>query len=349
MIEQKEVIENPQLLGNIIKSLFSTLPVAMLYQEEELPIRTICIDKEFIIIRSTGRKDKDERVLTFTNSGSLYHFYFHYSEKSTEDLEYLEPKKLVVFKKAQRRLERTSLDSTKKSCTVGNFILEREIWKRLSENFLWERVLKETLQSLKSKFDFVKFLHFNESELRFKVMLHTGKPIFFPRREWVPMNTSFSEVKSLMKILPNENWNDLKGPEITVPLYFRSKKLLGALTVKNKKDLELGDYTLVNMLFSLIQRELNQTKKIYFSTEKFPVLDISLGGVGFLVENPALFSYFQLGEEIMLEIFKGEISAIVSIVVRNTTPLENNKLRVGGQFQNLTQEESLFLKNFYLR
>ncbi|MCX8000601.1 MAG: hypothetical protein N3A69_16900, partial [Leptospiraceae bacterium] len=230
-------------------------------------------------------------------------FYFHYSEKSTEDLEYLEPKKLVVFKKAQRRLERTSLDSQKKSCTVGNFILEREIWKRLSENFLWERVLKETLQSLKSKFDFVNFLHFNESELRFKVMLHTGKPIFFPRREWVPMNTSFSEVKSLMKILPDENWNDLKGPEITVPLYFRSKKLLGALTVKNKKDLELGDYTLVNMLFSLIQRELNQTKKIYFSTEKFPVLDISLGGVGFLVENPALFSYFQLGEEIMLEIF----------------------------------------------
>ncbi|MCX8000135.1 MAG: PilZ domain-containing protein, partial [Leptospiraceae bacterium] len=127
----------------------------------------------------------------------------------------------------------------------------------------------------------------------------------------------------------------------------RSKKLLGALIVKNQKDLELGDYTLVNMLFSLIQRELNQTKKIYFSTAKYPILDISLGGVGFIVEDPKLFSFFQLGEEIMIEIFIREISAILSIVVRNTTLQEDNKLRVGGQFQNLTQEESLFLQNFY--
>lgn len=342
-----EVIENVQLLGNVIKSLFSSLPVAMLYENEEVPIRTICIDKEFIVIRSTGRKDKNDRILTFTNSGSLYHFYFHYTDKSTEDLEYLEPKKLVIFKKASRKSERTVLNSSQKKSYIGNIILEREVWQRLSENILWQKVLKETLQSLKAKFDYVNFLQYNDSELRFKVILHTGKPIFFPRREWVPMNNSFSEIKSLKRILPNENWNDLKGPEITIPLYLRSKKLLGALIIKNQKDLELGDYTLTNMLFSLLQRELNQNKKIYLSTEKFPILDISMGGVGFLIDDSKLFPYFQIGEEFMLEIFLGETSWNFSTIVRNTNLLENNKLRVGVQFQNLTPEESLFLENFY--
>ncbi len=342
-----EVIENLQLLGNVIKSLFGNLPITMLYENEEIPIRTICVDKEFIVIRSTGRKDKDDRILTFTNSGSLYHFYFHYSNKSTEDLEYLEPKKLIIFKKATRQIERTILDTPKKKSYVGNFILEREIWERLSENLLWQKVLKETLQSLKAKFDYVNFIQYNDSELRFKVILHTGKPIFFPRREWVPMNNSFSDIKGLRQILPNEKWNDLKGPEITIPLYLRSKKLLGVLVVKNQKDLELGDYTLTNMLFSLLQRELNQNKKIYLSTEKFPILDISMGGVGFLITDPKLFSYFQVGEELMLEIFLGEISWNFSTIVRNTNLLEKDKLRVGVQFQNLTQEESLFLESFY--
>lgn len=347
MENNPEVIENLQLLGNVIKSLFSNIPVAMLYENEEIPIRTICIDKEFIVIRATGRKDKEDRILTFTNSGSLYHFYFCYTDKSTEDLEYLEPKKLVIFKKAHRKLERAILDSPQKKSYVGNIILEREVWQKLSENILWQKVLKETLQSLKAKFDYVNFIQYNDSELRFKVLLHTGKPIFFPRREWVPMSNSFSDIKNLKQILPNENWNDLKGPEITIPLYLRSKKLLGALVVKNQKDLELGDYTLTNMLFSLLQRELNQTKKIYLSTEKFPVLDISMGGVGFFIDDPKLFPYFQVGEELMLEIFLGGISWNFSAIVRNTNLLEDKKLRIGAQFQNLTPEESLFLENFY--
>ena len=346
MENQEEVIYNKNLLGNIIKSLFVNLPVSMIYNNEEIAIRVICVEKEFILIRSTGRTDREERILTFTNNGSLYHFYFEYTDKSTEELEYLEPVKLIVRKHALRKQKRTIFLPSSNSY-ITNFILDSQFHNSLSENILWIKALNETLFSLRSKFKFAGFQFYEETNLRFIILKYTGKPIFFPRNDWVPANPSFSDIKPIRKVLKDVNWNEVKGPEITLPAMYRSKKLVGALIVKHNQDLEMGDYTLVNMLFSFLQRELNKNKKLAFSNEECKIIDISIGGVGFIVERQETFSYFEVGREMIVEIYLAGVSALLSLIIRNTRMLDEKKLRVGAEFKDIGQEERVFIQNFY--
>jgi hypothetical protein len=348
MIDSKpNQIEDKKLLGSLVKSLFPNLPISMVYKGEEIPLRVICLEPDFVLIRSTGRTDQEDRILTFTNNGSLYHFYFRYTEKSTSDIEYLEPLKLVIHKHSLRKQVRTPSSILDSNTYVTNFVKESTLQEKIQENCLWKQTLDESISFLREKFSEVNFHFSDRKDLRFQAIEYTNKSIFFPRKDWIPFNSTVSEIKELRNIMPNEDWNIVKGPQIVVPLFYRSKKILGYVSVQNESEMELGDFTLVNLICATIQKSINQIQEIILTSEQCSVLDISLGGVGFLIKQENLFPEFETGQEFILELFIGGVSAIFSIIVRNVNILEGKGKRVGAEFKDNGEEEIIFLKSFY--
>ncbi|MCB1177012.1 MAG: PilZ domain-containing protein [Leptospiraceae bacterium] len=341
-------INDPSLLGQVIKSLFLNMPVSMIFDGDETPVKVLNAEKEFIIIKSTGRKDFGDRLLTFTNNGSLYHFHFNLKNKVNQADEYLEPYKLVIMKNGLRKHERIPVKEVEsKSYYIQSFIKVEEIFPKLSKLNSLNINIQKMISSIEERFLEVEFIHTEDSDFRIKLMKISGLPIFLANSRNHSIGNSFINLKEMKEYFGTDEWEEIQGPEISIPIYFKGKILLGYIKVRTEIEFELDDVTFINTFVNNFTRIINKEEGFEFSKEKGKILDLSNSGVGFLHPRIGYENVFRVGEKVLMEMHMDKgLFANFQIIIRNNSNINENSQRIGAEFFELSEEESIFLKNF---
>ncbi|MCX7999393.1 MAG: hypothetical protein N3A69_10665, partial [Leptospiraceae bacterium] len=207
-------IEDKTLIGQFVHSLFPRLPVSMLHNGKQVPIKILDTSKIGIVIRATGIPEP-ERVLTFTNSGSLYNFYFSVAENSTEDLEYLIPKKMIIYPSVARRSERKTLTGSEKNeIFISSLTLVNDILIKISYDEAWISVIQKNLLELKPYYVSVSFFSVMESNIRVRLGKILTKPFRSVEVAHHSMKEVFSEKTELNRFLSQTEWEQIEHGEV---------------------------------------------------------------------------------------------------------------------------------------
>lgn len=346
-MEQKvREIDDKVLIGQFVHSLFPRLPVSMLYKGKQIPVKILDTNKLGVVIRATGVSEP-ERILTFTNSGSLYNFYFSVSDKSTDDLEYLIPEKMVIYPAVSRRAERKVLKGNEKNeIFISSITLVNDILLKISYDKDWISTIEENLKSLVSKYKSVNFYSVMESNVHVKLGKLLSKPFRYTELGHHSMKEIFCEKSELSHFLTQTEWEQIEAGEIIFPLYFRNKVFLGSIVLKTP-ELDLEAYKQTTYTIQLILKDLHTKNDVVFYKNKLNIEDISQTGIGFRIGKDVQISSLQPGNKILIELtFSRGLTAFLEAIVRNLREFNANEWRIGCEFVNISPEEKVFLENF---
>lgn len=341
-------IEDKVLIGQFVNSLFPRIPVSMVYNGKQIPVKILDTSKLGIVIRATGIPER-ERVLTFTNSGSLYNFYFTVSENSTEDLEYLVPKKMVIYPAVTRRVERKVLaGSEKNEIFISSLILVNDVLLKISYDENWHSIINMHLKELGMHYKTFHFYSVMDANIRIRLGKILTKPFRSVELAHHSMKEVFSEKADLARFLTQSEWEQIENREVIFPLYFRNKIFLGVLaftTIQDELDLEAYKHT--TQVIQNILRDLHARKDVIFYHNKLIIEDISQTGIGFRIGKDVQISNLQPGNKILIELtFSRGLTAFLEATVRNLREFNANEWRIGCEYINITPEEKVFLENF---
>lgn len=339
-------IDDKVLIGQFVHSLFPRLPISLLHNGKQIPIKILDTNKLGVVIRSTGISEP-ERILTFTNSGSLYNFYFKVSENSTEDLEYLIPEKMVIYPAVSRRSERRILTKNEKTeIFISSITLVNDILLKISYDKEWVSIIEENLKPLLTKFKAVNFYSIMDSNVRVKLGKILTKPFRSAELSHHSMKEIFSEKSELSHFLTQAEWEQIEIGEVIFPLHFRNKVFLGVIVFKTS-ELDLEAYIQITQTIQLIFRELHTKTNIIFYKNKLNIEDISQTGIGFRIGKDVQIAALQPGNKILIELtFSRGLTAFLEAIVRNLREVDGNEWRIGCEFVNISPEEKVFLENF---
>jgi hypothetical protein len=342
-------ISDLSMIGKVISSLFPRIPVSMYHENEQTPVQIISANQEGIVIKGTDRLDSGIRILTFTNNFSLYHFWFELMPGSNADIEFLKPVKMVIRDDAKRIESRVVV--TKKSeekiyvqSIVSQEIIFQNLEKILSDiQPIWKSrsdPLRDTFKSIELKLD-------AKDNLRMTIFRGSTRPIFLPKPgSKEPFSTAFFNPVQYKELLSQTNDPDpIEGAEITIPILFREKILLGYIRATQENPLLMENFQSISSLASVIMAEINSHEEFINVKERCEVIDISSSGLGFLasisethqkilVQGTILFfSLILLGEKIPMK-----------AVIRYVSKENENLFRIGSEFYDLTLDEKARLR-----
>ncbi len=348
---EKEITD-PQMIGKVISSLFPRIPVSMYHENEQTPIQVISANQEGLVIKGSDRLDDGIRILTFTNNFSLYHFWFELSPGSNKDIEFLKPLKMVIrddAKRVENRVVVTKQLDYKPFVTLitsPEFIASKTIKiKKLSEN-IWNEISLDIKQKYK-----ITEIKIDENEnLRLKILKSNPRPIFLSKPGKIePYSTAFFNPILFQELLNTTSDQDpLIGAEITIPLLYGNKILLGYIRISNDFPLEMEDFNHLNSIAQSLLEKINGRDELILLNEKFDILDISSNGIGFSVPyTEANSNIFQQGQILFFEIHLEENKKIpMKVVVRYSSRQDSSSIRIGCEFYDLTLEEKVKIKEY---
>jgi hypothetical protein len=339
-------ITDLQLIGKVISSLFPRIPVSMYHENEQTPVQIISANQEGIVIKGTDRIDKGIRILTFTNNFSLYHFWFELMPGSNVDIEFLKPMKMVIRDDAKRiesRVVVTKKAESEDKIFINSIISNEELLQNTNKiastiQPIWDSRSKSILHkftTLELKLDAI-------DNIRMTIFRSSQRPIFLPKPGSLdPFNTAFFNPVQYKELLnTSSDPNPIVGAEITIPILFRDKILLGYIRATHISTLSMEDFQSCSSIAGTLISEINSHEELINVHEKCEVIDISSSGIGFLVSNSdyhqkllangaILFFNIQiLGEKIPMK-----------AVVRYASKDDNKTIRIGCEFYDLTLDE----------
>ena len=348
---EKEITDL-QMIGKVISSLFPRIPVSMYHENEQTPIQVISANQEGLVIKGTDRLDDGIRILTFTNNFSLYHFWFELIQGSNKDIEFLKPLKMVIRDEAKRVENRVVVTKQIEYkpfvslITSTEFISGRYEKIKSFTDLIWE---KDSIE-IKNKYNSCMIKIGEEENLRLKILKSNPRPIFLNKPGKIePYNTAFFNPVLFKDLLSNTyDPEPLMGAEITIPILYGNKILLGYIRVSANENLEMEDFNQINFIALNIMEKINKWDELILLKDKFDILDISSNGIGFLVpyseENTNIF---QQGRILFFEINLEEKTKIpMKVVVRYSSKQENSVIRIGCEFYDLTLEEKSKIKEY---
>ena len=348
---EKEITDL-QMIGKVISSLFPRIPVSMYHENEQTPIQVISANQEGLVIKGTDRLDDGIRILTFTNNFSLYHFWFELSQGSNKDIEFLKPLKMVIRDEAKRVENRVVVTKQIEYkpfvslITSTEFISGRYEKIKSFTDLIWE---KDSIE-IKNKYNSCMIKIGEEENLRLKILKSNPRPIFLNKPGKIePYNTAFFNPVLFKDLLSNTyDPEPLMGAEITIPILYGNKIVLGYIHVSANETLEMEDFNQINSIALNIMEKINKWDELILLKDKFDILDISSNGIGFLVpyteENTNIF---QQGQILFFEINLEEKTKIpMKVVVRYSSKQENSVIRIGCEFYDLTLEEKSKIKEY---
>jgi hypothetical protein len=345
----KNIIDK-EMMGKIVQNLFMKIPISMIYEDNQIPLQIVSATQEGIVIRSTRRIDSEPRILTFTNNGNQYHFWFELAPGSNMDLEFLMPIRMEIKTEIKRNENRHLIGGSTEFSYITNIIPEDIlVLKSDSLNTLIEPIWKSKSKILKEKFNYSNLRINTRDDTRYKIFKAGSPQIFLPEKNSTkPFNSSFFNPETFKDFLNPDGDFPIIGAEISIPFFIRSKILLGYLIVKNDNGLTLSDYNLINSISTYIQGEINLIDEYVLYKEKCKIDDISKHGVGFLIlEDSTLIKEMRQGRVIIFQTYLGKNNGVYfKAIIRNVIKSKTNYLRVGCEFFNQTPEEKIFIENF---
>lgn len=349
-IQPEKEITDLQMIGKVISSLFTRIPVSMYHENEQIPVQIISANNEGIVIKATERSDNGIRILTFTNNFSLYHFWFELSHGSNSDLEFLRPIKMVIREDAKRIENRAQIsEKIDKKPTVSNIISQEAIFSNPEKlQKIKEKLLENYGAILRSKFENNHLKLESTEDLRMRIFKAGLRPIFLPTPgKLEPFNTAFFNPYQFKELLLAYDGDTIQGAEITVPILLKNRILIGYLKVHGDRALTLEDYTSIQKTANHIMDEIASNQELLSIPGEFTILDISSNGLGFSIprteKNKILCSS---GSILVFDLSLGENRRFTLKAVCRFLKEENDLLRVGVEFYELTPDEKANLREF---
>ncbi|MEM7180723.1 MAG: PilZ domain-containing protein [Spirochaetota bacterium] len=343
-------IQDLEQINKIIDTLFSVLPVYLLVNGKSQIVKIITNTSQGLVIKPPAVVPKgDKRVLTITNSGSVYIFIFK-KLGSQAGYELLKPVQAST-KKAHRETERFDLSAGNFRVFATNIVKQGEIGKYLSgDSAKVSSITKNALAKIKHKFSDVKIYVQERQDHIMRLLSNYDKAIFIPdadkpelvTEDYVPYN-EYVKLKSTYK-----NTEKYRS-EIAFPIKYRNYTLIGYIHVLHKEPLELDAFNLIKLSSSNIKRELQNTGIVQFSKEICNISDISESGLSF-IHPPSILNnkLFITSEAILLDlVFSEEHKVTVRAIVRNITAQEKD-FRIGCQFYPQNELEMQAVREFLI-
>lgn len=342
-------ITDLSMIGKVISSLFPRIPVSMYHENEQTPVQIISANQEGIVIKGTDRLDGGVRILTFTNNFSLYHFWFELMPGSNSDVEFLKPIKMVIRDDAKRIESRVVVSKkSEEKIYVQSIVSQELIFQNLEKILIdiqpiWKSrsaTLMKTLKSMELKLD-------AKDNLRMTIFRGSTRPIFIPNpgtKE--PYSTAFFNPIQYKELLnQTQDPQPIEGAEITIPLLFREKILLGYIRVTKDSTLQMDDFQAISSLASVLMAEINSHEELINVKEKCEVIDISSSGLGFLASISETHQKILIpGTVLFFTLILLEEKIPMKAVIRYVAKESGNLFRIGSEFYDLTLDEKARLR-----
>jgi len=291
-----------------------------------------------------------ERLLRLLTREHLMVLQCRVAGRQSERMEQLEPYRLHLQARPPR-IERAAVPEKKVLYVTGLVSLDSFIDRLSSINHKRDNVIEYCTSKLKQKFDLVSIELRRSYRLdpRMRLMDSLKKPIFAPDRndpeKWqlsarvsfAEQFVSYSDYRSL-----DQYGNIPAGAvsEIDVPLSYRNLFLYGFIQVYSTHVLQAEDYLFVERYARSLEKEMESQGLLPTNTEKSPVVDLNLSGMGIMhPHNASVLRDFQVGDEVIFDMHFPRLPAIAFPgVVANAKSLEKTH-RIGIQFKDLKEEQ----------
>ena len=343
-------IQDLEQINKIIDTLFSVLPVYLLVDGKPQNVKIITNTSQGLVIKPPAVVPPgDKRVLTITNSGSLFIFIFK-KLGSQAGYELLKPVQAST-KKAQRETERLDLSAGNFRVFATSIVKQGEIGKYLSgDSAKVSNITKNALAKLKHKFTDVKIHVQERQDHTMRLLSNYDKSIFIPDTDKPELVTEdYVPYDEYVKLKNTYKNTEKYRSEIAFPIKYRNYTLIGYIHVLNKEPLGLEAFNLIKLSSSNIKRELQTAGIVQFSKEICNISDISESGLSF-IHPPSLLNnkLFIIGEAILLDlVFSEEQKITVRAIVRNITAQEKD-FRIGCQFYPQNESEMQGVREFLI-
>ncbi len=343
MLNKDALIQDKEVIKKNFESNYTNIPVFMVYNGKQFPVKVISINNDTFIIRSVGRSDSEERIISFTNDDKLYKFTFKFLG-TNGNFEILQPVALKILP-AARLLSR--IQSNK--LYITNISNQSDIAKSLvSDSVRINTILKGFSSKVKDKISTLELFIHERVDVRLKLLNDHEKIIFIPDKsnaECVPKDCV--TYVDYMNQLRNAKGNEKIVSEITLPMKFRNIFTFGYLTAQNEIPMDEGFLKIINALSSNIKKEIFSKPIINESKEASLILDINSEGFSIFHSNFANFGkLFSIGAIIIFELCaSAEEKITCRASIRYIKPTEK-QFRIGCQFFTTSEEESKDLINY---
>lgn len=350
MNQEVKRINDPEQLRQIINKLFLRQSVTLKNKDEMLPVKLIGYDNGLLEI-SHQAPDSETRFIFLKHS--QHNMFLECSVKEKKDSsEIVHPVKLHLHRqiRSEKRIEVPESEGkiiwVTDVLTLKNF---PEIFS--SQNNKRDALIKAYKEQLLKKFKKVEIVFRLTVRLdyRMRTLNALRIPIYIPDH---PNQTRFDETR----FVPYSEYAKLsqydKLPsgiisEVTEPMFFKNRMLLGYVRAMSETTISLEDYEMIHRVAKELLGNLKTYNILPINRERCPVMDVNLHGMGFMHPHvPHIIKNFMPGEQVIFDIHFPKSKTVTFMgVIKNMKSLEKAH-RLGIQFENMMPDQTDALQEF---
>ncbi|TGL58251.1 PilZ domain-containing protein [Leptospira ognonensis] len=345
---EKEITDIDGIL-KVVSALFGKLPVCIIHENKELPVKIIALKNKALIINSALKFTSKARILTLVHNGSKFLAQFTLVGGDGNGIEVLQPLKISI-RPATRQGNRVEVaDSANGSLRVTNLINIVDITKAIGfDDKKVDLILLAYRAKLAKIFPTSSIYFAGRADNRLRLMQHYDKSIYIiDRKNKSTANPLYLPFDEYLRIFDTSKLADDLISEIALPIRYKGYMSLGYIQVLSDKPLDMEVFNQITLFSQAISRDIVATGVFQESKENCPVIDLSSGGISFLHAPTRAFSrnVTMNGTIIFDLVMNADTKATFRGVIKNIRNLEAN-YRVGCQFYHPNVRDQEILETY---
>lgn len=345
---EKEITDIDGIL-KVVSALFGKLPVCIIHENKELPVKIIALKNKALIINTALKFTSKGRILTLVHNGSKFLAQFTLIGGDGNGIEILQPLKISIRPATRQgnRIEMT--DAANGAIRVTNLINIIDITKAIGfDDKKVDLILLAYKAKLAKIFPTSSVYFAGRADNRLRLMQHYDKPIYIlDRKNKSTANPMYLPFDEYLRIFDTSKLADDLISEIALPIRYKGYLSLGYVQVLSDKPLDMEVFNQVTLFSQAISRDIVATGVFQESKENCPVIDLSSGGISFLHAPTRAFSrnVTMNGTIIFDLVMNAETKATFRGIIKNIRNLEAN-YRVGCQFYHPNVRDQEILESY---
>ncbi|MCE9599630.1 MAG: PilZ domain-containing protein [Spirochaetia bacterium] len=356
MSADKQRVNDPDQLRQIVQRLFVRVPVTLMEKTGESPVSVLKYEDALIEI-SHERPDSNARILGVRQNDQLLYLECRVVRKSEAGNELIEPVCLHLHRQV-RREARTEIPEDAQAPVIKGFLSIGMFAENLSQSNntrdMLVKIYNERIRKIFSEANIV-LRKTVRMDVRMRLMNQSGKCIFAPNRAdptvWGDTpegsNDRLVTFQEYEEIRNYDKLADTIVSEACIPLLYRDYYLYGYVQVLSDKELTPKQYVTIATAARSLSQEFEKRGCLPENKDRCPILDINRSGVGLLhPPNSPVLKNFMAGQQVIFDMeFPGGNRETLRGIIRNIRTLEK-AYRIGVQFDESAQQSELL--NAYL-
>ncbi|NUM42694.1 MAG: PilZ domain-containing protein [Leptospiraceae bacterium] len=347
---EKELTD-PESINKVVNSLFGIVPVSILTDHGEFPIKIIALRPQGLVVRSPkiAFNTRERKLSIVHNNHLIIGEFLFVGGDEVSGVEVLKPYRMIIGP-AVRRNERISLpDGSIDSVFVTNIINQSDVLKALKfDDKNMESILQTNLVKLKKTFGNGYIYLSDKMDNRLRLMMSFDRPIFIPdRNDKDSIPNDMIPYEEYLQILKIAKLQDKFISEITIPMKYKGYVPLGYIQVFGENCLDTKSFNEINILATSVKKEIIQTGIFQESKEICEVSDLNSHGISFLHSPTRMMNRsFTNGATVIFDLqFSQNMRNSYRAVIKNIKSTEK-LFRLGCEFYPSRVDEMKSLESY---